>query len=88
MTHTRARARARTHTHTHTHTHFFKKKVKKAPSTRSFQNQNRTIILSFKKAVVYIFSTKKKILGNDKSDTFSAHSIRNFVVLSTIANIK
>jgi len=36
------------------------------PSTRSFQNQNRTIILTFKKAVVYILSTKKKkmILGN------------------------
>jgi len=46
---------------------FFKKK-KKARSTRSFQNQNRyidRIILSFKKAVVYILSTKKKmILGN------------------------
>jgi len=40
---------------------FLKKKVKKkAPSTRSFQNQNRTIILPFKKAIVYIFSTKKK----------------------------
>jgi len=35
---------------------FFKKK---APSTRSFHNQNRIIILPFKKAVVYIFSIKK-----------------------------
>jgi len=34
------------------------------PNTRSFQDQNRTIILSFKKTVVYILSTKKKILGN------------------------
>jgi len=43
---------------------FLKKDQKKAPSTRSFQNQNRTIILPFKKAVVYILSTKKMILGN------------------------
>jgi len=42
---------------------FFKKKgLKKAPNF--FQNQNRTIILSFKKAVVYILSTKKMILEN------------------------
>jgi len=40
---------------------FFKKKVKKnARNTRSFQNQNRIIILPFKKTVVYILSTKKK----------------------------
>jgi len=30
-----------------------------APSTRFFRNQNRSIILPFKKTVVYIFSTKK-----------------------------
>jgi len=29
------------------------------PSTHSFQNQNRTIILPFKKAVAYTLSTKK-----------------------------
>jgi len=38
---------------------FFKKKVKKAPSIRSFQNQKRTIFLFFKKAVIYTLSTKK-----------------------------
>jgi len=38
--------------------YFFLKKVKKA-NTRSFYNQNRTIILSFKKAVVYILFIKK-----------------------------
>jgi len=43
---------------------FFKKKVKKVLSTSSFQNQNRTIILPFKKTVVYILSVKKMILGN------------------------
>jgi len=37
---------------------FKKKKIKKAPSTRSFQNQNRTIILSFKKLVLHILSIK------------------------------
>jgi len=37
-----------------------------APSTRFFQNQNRTIILSIKKAVVYtyIFYKKNMVLRN------------------------
>jgi len=36
-----------------------KKDLKKEPSTRFFRNQNRTIILSFKKAVLlYILSIK------------------------------
>jgi len=39
--------------------YLFKKKGKKKAPRASFQNQNRTIILSFKKAVVYIFSIKK-----------------------------
>jgi len=38
---------------------FQKKGKKKAPSTRSFHNQNKIMILSFKKVVVYIFSIKK-----------------------------
>jgi len=38
---------------------FKKKGKKKAPSPRSFQNKNRTIILPFKKGVVCILSTKK-----------------------------
>jgi len=32
------------------------------PSPRSLKNQNRTIILPFKKVVVYILSTKKSII--------------------------
>jgi len=39
---------------------FKKKGKKKVPSTRSFQNQNRTIILPFKKTVVYTGYPLKK----------------------------